>query len=111
MGRFRVIKSKGQFYVITTDSNGLAGGPFDGQGDAQAHADRLAVLEAMETKRTAELAAKAAQHPMNITPGYRSPDVEDRRSGPPLPAPSFFPPAFRTPALRDKPPGWEPPWT
>lgn len=94
MSRFRAYRAKDQkWYVVTTDTNGLAGGPYNTPDEAQARADRLAALEA-----AAALAAKQAkpEHRMNITPGYRSPDVEDMRfvapTGPARQRPEFYPP-------------------
>ena len=92
MSRFRVIRSKGKFYVVTTDSNGLAGGPYDDTAEAQTRADRLAKLEEAQAQQTAERAARDAAHPMHITPGYRSADVEDARGEPAPPGPDVMPP-------------------
>jgi len=53
MSRFRIIRSKGKFYVVTTDSNGLAGGPYDDTAEAQTRADRLAKLEEAQAQQAA----------------------------------------------------------
>lgn len=117
MSRFRVIKSKGRFYVVTTDSNGLAGGPYESPEEAD---QRAANLTALEAKQAAVLAARAkTEHRMNITPGYRSPDVEDGRfDKPPFSAVSaaiverLFPGQTKWNTHDKKPPvdGWEPGW-
>lgn len=93
MSRFRAYRAKDKkWYVVTTDTNGLAGGPYENPAEAQARADRLAKLEEMQAQR----AAQPEAHRMNITKGYRSPDVEDMRgvvpTGPARQRPEFYPP-------------------
>lgn len=110
MGRFRSYKSKGRYYVVTTDSNGLAGGPYWTQDEADARRDELTALEAKQAE-----AAKQPAGKLNITPGYRSPDVEDGRAATPpnLAAARTLPPAWvkwNTPDRQPLPPGWVPPW-
>ena len=111
MSRFKVIKSKGRYYVVTADSNGLAGGPYSDSGEADDRANWLAVLEA----RQAAKAAKPKVHSMNITPGYRSADVEDGRGVAAVPDPILraMPPSFvkwNTPDGKPLPPGFVPAW-
>ena len=102
MGRFRVIKSKGQFYVVAGDTNSLAGGPYQSPDDAAMHSDKLNVLEAQQA-----LAAKQPEaHRMAIAPGYRSPNVEDFRA---LGGMTFMPPGFQTANGRPGT-GTAPPW-
>ena len=60
MSRFRVIKSKGKFYVVAQDTNSLAGGPFEDPGDATAHSDRLNVLEVQQADELKKRQASAA---------------------------------------------------
>ncbi len=111
MGRFRSYKSKGRYYVVTTDSNGLAGGPYWTQDEADARRDELAALEAKQAE-----AAKQPAGKLNITPGYRSPDVEDGRAVKPAmtdAAARLMPPAWvkwNTPDRQPLPAGWVPPW-
>ena len=110
MSRFRVIKSKGRYYVVTTDSNGLAGGPYEAEGDAAGRRDELIALEAKQAE-----AARQPHGKINITPGYRSPDVEDGRFDPrpDAMAPYLMPPGWvkwNTPNRQPLPPGWVPPW-
>ena len=88
MGRFRVIKSKGQFYVVTADAT--VAGPFADQAEALQRSDRLTVRDA----QAAAAGAKPVARTMNITPGYRSPDVEDGRFDGPIPA-TFLPPEMQ----------------
>lgn len=89
MSRFRAYRAKDKkWYVVTTDTNGSAGGPYNTPEEAQARADRLAKLEEMQAQR----AAQPEAHRMNITKGYRSPDVEDARGVPAPPGPEFMPP-------------------
>lgn len=117
MSRFRAYKSGGKFYVKTTDSNGLAGGPYDTFEQAEQRAANLAALEA---KHAAILAERTKnEHRMNITKGYRSPDVEDGRfDEPPFSAASaaiverIFPGQVKWNTHDKKPPvdGWEPGW-
>jgi len=112
MSRFKVIKSKGRFYVVTTDSNGLAGGPYESPEEAD---QRAANLAALEVKQAAVLAERVKnERRMNITPGYRSPDVEDGRSAPQPIVSSWAPDWWQNPPkMGDGPtraPGRIPPW-
>lgn len=112
MSRFRVLKSKGRYYVVTTDSNGLAGGPYTTPAEAEQRVTALAAIEAAQAARLAQPEA----HRMNITPGYRSPDVEDGRGAPAQmtdAAARLMPPGWvrwNTPDRQPLPPGWVPPW-
>lgn len=113
MSRFRVIKSKGRFYVVTTDSNGLAGGPYESPEEADQRAANLAALEAKQAAASAARAKEADASRMPITPGYRSPDVEDGRFAPQPIRSSWAPDWWQNPPKlndRQRDPGQVPPW-
>jgi len=106
MSRFSVIKSKGKFYVVAKDTNTLAGGPFLSPEEAGQRSDRLNVLEVAQAVELKKRQAAAAANQMPITPGYRSPDVEDGRLALPPPGSGWASYDWwqHPPKLGDRPP-------